>query len=534
MNRFNFKAGDTGWLKRTGVILLLAALLLTAYSSAIPLAHAQESDAPAATPPAGDCWGGVLSDDPLHCYALEEAQRDGVIVVEGLYLVGNELRVYFRFASDSTTYFALPDILRANAREFAIQHPGRVTYNFGDHRCSGGDGEASFRDCILDYTFTSEGPIFPWDSSYDVITFHTGGAKGRKQAAGWASWRQLWPADSPGATGTSGTFDVSDVDTTNFPEIECAPPNQTQSCAQYTDHPDWGIAGIHAGGGRKTYVQVKAIKGEEAAAEAALRAKMKQSGIKVAYDANRIIVIPVKYDYKQFWQWSVVLDRFAISSSNTIGITGAHVGENGGGYEVTIFPLNDLQDAGENTSSLRETIHVWAIDPQRVVDALPTLLPLLGIPIDAVGVVGRVHGLRAELIQPQPLAGAPSQAEDAPSGLTNSPKNALEDAGEETGNGAHDATTNLGTATAQDTMRGETTQSVGKSASDGVDVGDTVRLLPYPDTIQDIDEEAPQVAKLRADDGASAWLIAGASGAVGLVILTSAMYLTAVMRRRRA
>ena len=54
MNRFNFKAGDTGWLKRTGVILLLAALLLTAYSSAIPLAHAQESDAPAATPPAGE------------------------------------------------------------------------------------------------------------------------------------------------------------------------------------------------------------------------------------------------------------------------------------------------------------------------------------------------------------------------------------------------------------------------------------------------------------------------------------------------
>ena len=69
--------------------------------------------------------------------------------------------------------------------------------------------------------------------------------------------------------------------------------------------------------------------------------------------------------------------------------------------------------------------------------------------------------------------------------MTNSPENALEDAGEETGNGAHDATTNLGTATAQDTMRGETTQSVGKSASDGVDVGDTVRLLPYPDTIQD-------------------------------------------------
>ena len=154
MHKTAKKRGNTRRLMLAGLIsLLVAVLLLTAYSTAIPLAHAQESDAPAATPPAGDCWGGVLSDDPLHCYALEEAQRDGVIVVEGLYLVGNELRVYFRFASDSTTYFALPDILRANAREFAIQHPGRVTYNFGDHRCSGGDGEASSRDCMLDYTF---------------------------------------------------------------------------------------------------------------------------------------------------------------------------------------------------------------------------------------------------------------------------------------------------------------------------------------------------------------------------------------------
>ena len=79
------------------------------------------------------------------------------------------------------------------------------------------------------------------------------------------------------------------------------------------------------GGGRKTYIQVKAAPGEEAAAEAALRAKMKQSGIEAAHNVNRIIVIPVKYDYGELWRWQVILNRFALSSGNTVGITGANV-----------------------------------------------------------------------------------------------------------------------------------------------------------------------------------------------------------------
>ena len=37
--------------------------------------------------------------------------------------------------------------------------------------------------------------------------------------------------------------------------------------------------------------------------------------------------------------------------------------------------------------TVRETVLVWSRDPQRTADALPVLLPQLGIPVDAVGVV---------------------------------------------------------------------------------------------------------------------------------------------------
>ena len=55
------------------------------------------SQANTVPPPPGDCWGGALSDDPLHCYALEEAQRDGIIEVEGVYDASGELHIFFNY-----------------------------------------------------------------------------------------------------------------------------------------------------------------------------------------------------------------------------------------------------------------------------------------------------------------------------------------------------------------------------------------------------------------------------------------------------
>ena len=101
----------------------------------------------------------------------------------------------------------------------------------------------------------------------------------------------------------------------------------------------------------------------------------------------------MKYGPVEMAQWADILDRFALSRGNTIGITAAEVDTNARkSVLVDVWPLDTLKpaprdDVGAIRSEIRETIGVWTTDAQRVADALPTLLPLLGIPVDAVGVV---------------------------------------------------------------------------------------------------------------------------------------------------
>ena len=37
------------------------------------------------------------------------------------------------------------------------------------------------------------------------------------------------------------------------------------------------------------------------------------------------MIIPVKYDFGELWRWSVILNRFAVSAGNTVGITAGRV-----------------------------------------------------------------------------------------------------------------------------------------------------------------------------------------------------------------
>ena len=114
----------------------------------------------------------------------------------------------------------------------------------------------------------------------------------------------------------------------------------------------------------------------------------------------QIEIIPVKYNWTELSQWATILDRFAHSRGNTIGITLAEVGSNNDGAEIepVVWPLASLgppgllrdedgNTAGYNPTEIRTTIVVVAIDAQRAADALPILLPQLGIPVDAVGLV---------------------------------------------------------------------------------------------------------------------------------------------------
>ena len=100
-------------------------------------------------------------------------------------------------------------------------------------------------------------------------------------------------------------------------------------------------------------------------------------------------LIPVKYDFWELWSWATILNRFAFSAGNTVGIVRAYVDAN---FLVEVpeivFPLDgwelaDFQDA----STVRATVGIFVLDTQMAIEALPDLLPLLGIPVDAVAVV---------------------------------------------------------------------------------------------------------------------------------------------------
>ena len=46
-------------------------------------------------------------------------------------------------------------------------------------------------------------------------------------------------------------------------------------------------------------------------------------------DGGEIVIIPVKYGPVEMAQWADILDRFALSRGNTIGITAAELDSNG-------------------------------------------------------------------------------------------------------------------------------------------------------------------------------------------------------------
>ena len=119
------------WVRRRVLssILIVAVAFAALTVSWNPVAHAEG--------PPGDCWSEALSTDPLHCYVLEEAQRDGVIEVEGIYEAEDVLYIFFNDLRDSGTRDGLDNILKDNAREFVKLSPDQVAYDdFSQHRCS--------------------------------------------------------------------------------------------------------------------------------------------------------------------------------------------------------------------------------------------------------------------------------------------------------------------------------------------------------------------------------------------------------------
>ena len=423
------------------VVAALAVALLTLY--AVPL-----------NPPLGNCFGGALSDDPVHCYVLEEAYRDGVINVEKVYDADEVL--YFAVKqseplsedekerlAESRKMQLDPDVgiyFRAKASEFYDRWPDDVPYLESYSECVR-HLKPSYRECYLAHTL-------PRSAVYQDIRFYAGGDDARRLIPGWGSWRQIWPivpvelppSEAQGETGSAGTsetpgtptpaFDVSDVDVTNdLPVHEC--PETYTDLHWCSRNPELAVRVVATRSeGGTTYVQMKNPPEDEEGFEAlrymlnpcynvqsgpckyigteavrevvdGVETIVKRTGeVQSSYvpaDPNSTgpVIIPVKYDKGELKRWAEILNRFALSQGNTIGVTKAEVGDNGSRYTGLnpLYPLDSLGPApwganGAIRSELRETIVVrGSTSSQRIADALPTLLPLLGIPTDAVGVV---------------------------------------------------------------------------------------------------------------------------------------------------
>ena len=408
---------------KVGVATIVAAIvvgLLTIY--AVPL-----------NPPLGDCFGGVLSKDPLHCYALEQADRQGIIDVEAIY--DAEGMLYFSLRQNDPVGSHVYEFLKTKSYEFYDRWPDDVPVNPKyDWWCTPDRG-LTYRQCYLDATSWRPSFMLPESMVYTNVLFRTGGESVRRLEPGWAAWRKVWPAMASGASGaadastTSAAFNVSDVDMTNLPVVACNKVLhgiRLDICSRDRDVAS-SVVARHAGGGG-VYFQIKDPP-EDKAELAALKEILFPCYDKIGsctYTAtttvtrmvdgiethvertsqihlntnkvSKVEIIPVKYGAGELVRWAEILDRFATSTGNTIGITGARVQDNRDSYHGhTVFRMSpaglvSLSPAisgayGLDWTTVRDTIVVWGFDAQRIADALPTLLPLLGIPVDAVGVV---------------------------------------------------------------------------------------------------------------------------------------------------
>ena len=355
-----------------------------------PTAVSEEKPTPEPTAEPEECWDGVLSAEPLHCYILQQAQEQGLLAVDAIYEIDGRddtsyLRIYLKgergWISDETGAF-----LREKTAEFLLRWPRKAPKGDEYEKCR---GHFSHEYCLLDVPIWSGKPtmFLPWPVGYTSLSLKLGGAEARLTEGGWASWRQLWPKAPGGGIDVAPRdgFDVSDVDLTNIPEVDCEKIGRSvvqDSCYAWERHPGLGIAGWHGGEiGSPVYIQLKSPSGDEAGLEALKRELVPDYG-----DGRRkVVIIPVKYDFEELWRWAEILDRFSLSAGNTIGIRSADVSWSSrpGPHGILLGDLVPPLDSPDR----RETIRVGAQVPQRVADALPTLLPLLGIPVDAVGQV---------------------------------------------------------------------------------------------------------------------------------------------------
>ena len=417
--------------------LLLPALLAAALVMVLLLASPALAAPPEQGATVGDCFGGALSEDPLHCHALQQAHNAGIIDVEAIYTAGGSLVMFL--SQGGSVGQETHRYIWARAQEEAQRT--------GDHR----------HRCVLDTDYACDSGMFwvdgagyalPKSQVYDDIELAPGGREARRAYSGWQVFREVWPEASRDSRetrspGKVGPFDVSDVDIVNIPPLDChktfsktrngrtefiAHVSAEIPCNRAQEIPGLGIAGWKTDG-TKLYLPVKAPAGEETDLAAIKRRVIAWNP--QGFNEDNVEVIPVPYGFGDLWRSFIVLNRFAESSGNTVGIRSANIDHNWSGLEgESVFPSPSIPEVGYTEggyripSQERTTIHLKTHDLDRTVAALPTLLPQLGLKEETVGVVIQVVRTRPERSIPAVLQ---------PEGLTDLFAGSTDGAGEQGG-----------------------------------------------------------------------------------------------------
>ena len=426
-----------GWLVLAIAIPLGLALMFLILPGALAEDPTPEPTTVPTEPPLGDCYGGVLSHAPLHCYALEQAEAAGVIDVDSIYLAGARLYVFVGgVVGEEVSAIALevgnPTVGRAvyegieeEMKEYATLWPAWVDIDKSIWPFLCDAAEDSDAECLLKKLPVGVDAILDDIESYDSLYLRAGTGEDRIKVRGGAGWTLLWSAiqqDEAQRDERADSFEVSDVDTTNFPEINCSRVSAKESSCNYwarnVERGIHGVVGVYRQGD-VLYVQLwrdpddlTTFESEEATTLEAWEVTTSSPD----WDgASTLEIIPVRYSYPKLWQWGVILDRFAKSQGNTIGIVSAgiytNVAPGPANTAVGLYrdtdPLGDWSEGrGTDDYSLaRITIAISTLDAYAVRDAIPVLLPQLGIPVDAVGIILQRKQKKEQI---KPYVGTPS------------------------------------------------------------------------------------------------------------------------------
>ena len=338
-----------------------------------------------------DCFSGALAGDPVHCTVIQDAHNQGEITVEAIYSTANGRLLYIYIAEDQSDAERVFDDLAAKAadriEEFGVD--SHCSTQFAPGICQPG----TFPDKL---GFT----LMPLSVRYQDVRLRFGGAGARRSQVGWASFVQEWPSVPDGAAQPIAQvpieFDVSDVDTEKIPPIDCGDTFafHTLACQMREIFPELEIARWKDGS--EIYVEVKAAPGEEERAVADARAAIVEF-FQLDHDqAQLVIVIPVKHSYEDLWRYRVILDRFAVSAGNSVGILRSRISDTTASVAATAriaFPAPGIEQVLRNENGVfdqsrnRATLWLWTADFDGTTGEPGPLLPQLGIPTDAVGVV---------------------------------------------------------------------------------------------------------------------------------------------------